>query len=149
MAFVFNIAKGRVAELAALNGANDAFIVVLLQTGCQSDATLQDYNTLADVLAGAGNTEATFGGYSRKTLANVLATVDTSANHVDVDATDPSWNPTSSQALAKLLICYDGDTTSGTDTNIVPLIGDDFVVTTPSTGSLSYQIASGGFFRAS
>lgn len=151
MAFVFNIAKGRVAELAALNGgANDALIVVLLQTGEQSNALLQDHHTLAAVLAGGtGNVEASFGGYSRKTLTGVTVTVDDTSNHVDVDANDPDWNPTSSQSLGKLLICYDPDTTTGTDATIVPLIGDDFVVTTPDTGILSYQVASGGFFRAS
>lgn len=148
-AFVFNIAKGRVAELARLTGANDAFVAVLLRTGCESEATLQDYDSLSALLAGAGNVEASFTGYSRKTLAGVAATVDDSGNRVDVDATDPDWNPTSSEALAKILICYDADTTSGTDADIIPLVGDDFVVTTPDTGLLSYQIASGGFYRAS
>jgi hypothetical protein len=147
--FVFNIAKGRVAELAALSGSNDAFLAILLKSsGLETDSTLQDYDTLAAILAGT-NDEADFSGYSRATLTGVTVTVDDTNNRVDIDCDDPSWSPSAAQALGKLLICYDADTTTGTDANIVPLIGDDFVVTTPTTGQVTYQVASGGFFRAS
>lgn len=147
--FVFNIAKGRVAELANLSAANDAFIAVLLKSsGLESDDTLKDYDTLAAILA-AANDEADFAGYSRATLSGVTVTVNDTNDRVDVDCDDPSWSPTAAQSLGKIVICYDPDTTTGTDSSIVPLIGDDFSVTTPTSGSVSYQVASGGFFRAS
>lgn len=146
--FVFNIAKGRVAELANLSAANDAFVAVLLKSaGLEADAVLEDYDTLAAILA-ASNDEADFAGYARQTLTGVTVTVNDTNNRVDVDCDDPQWSPTAAQTLGKVLICYDPDTTTGTDGSIVPLIGDDFSVSVPSTGTVTYQVASGGFFRA-
>src|SRR5262245_53744071 len=110
---VFNIAKGKVARYADLPDANDALIVVLLKTsGIESDATLQDHDTLSALLA-AANDEADFTGYSRKTLASVTVTPDDTNNRQDVDAADPSAYTNSggsSQAVSKALICWDGDT---------------------------------------
>ena len=47
-----------------------------------------------------------------------------------------------------LVICYDSDTTAGTDSNIIPLTLHDFVVT-PDGSDITAQIAAAGFFRAS
>lgn len=148
-AIVFNIAKGKVAQYAVLPNANDALIAVLLKSsGLESDGTLQDYDTLSAILA-AANDEATFAGYSRQTLASVTVTPDDTNNRQDVDAADPSWSPTAAEALGKIVICYDPDTTGGTDADLVPLTADDFAITMPTAGTVTYQVASGGFFRAS
>jgi hypothetical protein len=146
MAIIFNQAKGRLARYADLPNANDALIAVLFSTA-QAEGTLQDYDTLTAVKA--SNTEATFTGYSRQTLTGVTVTVDDTGNTVSVDCNDPQWSPTSAQSLTKILICYDPDTTGGTDTDIIPLFADDFVVTTPTSGTVTYNVASGGFYTAS
>lgn len=146
MAIIFNQAKGRLARYADLPGTNDALIAVLFSTA-QAEATLQDYDTLTDVKA--SNSEATFTGYSRQTLTGVTVTVDDTGNAVSVDCDDPQWSPTSAQSLTKILICYDPDTTGGTDADIIPLFADDFVVTTPTSGTVTYNVASGGFYTAS
>lgn len=147
MAIIFNVAKGRLARYADLPETSDALVAVLL-SAAEAEGTLQDYDTLAAVLGGA-NTEAAFTGYSRQTLTNVTVTVDDGGNDVSVDCDDLEWSPTSAETLAKILICYDADTGTGTDTNITPLFADDFVVTTPTSGTVTYTVATGGFYTAS
>lgn len=154
---VFNIAKGRVAELVARVDANDptnaALVVVLLQETSEADGTLQDYDTLAAVLAGS-NTEADFTDYARKVLTDSdLSTPapDDSNDRFDVDIPDVQWvdaGGASNNTLDKLLVCYDPDTTSGTDANIIPLTHHDFDTTTDGN-TLTAQIAAAGFYRAS
>ena len=155
--FVFNIAKGRVAEFYNRVDTNDptnsALIVVLLATsGLESDATLLDMDTLAAVVAGTTN-EATNTGYARKTLtdANLGAlTIDDTNNRVDLDIADQTWTAVANDgtgAISKLLICYDGDTTAGTDSNIIPLTCHDFVIT-PDGSDITAVIPAAGFYRA-
>lgn len=153
---VFNVSKGSVAAYHNRVNDNDptnaALIVVLLKTAA-ADSTLRDQDTLAAILAG-GSTEADFTNYARKILTDAdiaAATVDDANDRVDADIPDQTWTAAggaSNNTLAKLLICYDSDTTAGTDTNIVPLTAHDFVVTT-NGGDITAQIAASGYFRAS
>lgn len=148
-AIIFNIAKGKFARYAMLPETNDALIIVVLKSaGLEADATLRDYDDLGAILT-AANDEATFTGYARVTASGVTVTVDDTNDRVDVDCADPSWSPTSAEAIGALLITYDSDTTAGTDANILPLFKDDFALTTPVTGTVTYQVATGGFARAS
>ena len=143
---VFNIAKGKVAQLATLPAANDALIAVPIETtGIEADGTLQDYDTLSALLAGASNEQTTMG---RKTLASVTVTVDDTNNRVDVDCADITWTAATGNAISAIVVCYDPDTTGGTDADLVPLVKLD-AVATPAGGDITYQVASGGFFRAS
>lgn len=149
--FVFNIALGRVAYYSTLPAANDALIVVLLKsTGIVADATLRDYDDLSALLAGATD-ECDFTSYVRKTAASVTVTVDDSAERVDTDFADITWTAAggaTNNTIAKLIVCYDNDTTGGTDSNIIPLTAHDFSVTTDGS-DLVAQVAAAGFFRAS
>lgn len=148
---VFNIAKGRVARYADLPNANDALILVLLQTtGLESDAVLRDYDSLSAILAST-NDEMTFTGYARRTLGTVTVTVDDTNDRVDVDAADPAsyTNSSTSQASSKAVICYDPDTTAGTDADLVPLIALDCVVTFDVGVPVTLSFNAAGFFRAS
>lgn len=154
--FVFNIAKGRIGEYANRVNSNDptnaAFIIVVLATsGLESDATLIDKDTLADVVSGATN-EVTNTNYARKTLdqtGGITITTDDTNDRVDIDIPDQTWTAVASgDGWSKLLVCYDSDTTAGTDSNIVPLTAHDFVVT-PDGSDVIAQIATAGFFRAS
>ena len=149
--FVFNIAMGKVSYYAGLPAANDALIAVLIETsGLEADATLKDYDTLSALLAGTSN-EPSGGTYARKTLGSVTVTVDDTNDRVDVDCADPVWTAlttTGNAACSKLLICYDGDTTSGTDADIIPLTCHDFSFT-PDGTDVTGTVAAAGFFRAS
>lgn len=153
--FVFNIAKGRVAEffnrVDSNDPANSALIIVVLATsGLESDATLIDMDTLAAVVAGTTN-EVTNTNYARKTLtdADVAFTVDDANDRVDLDFADQTWTSVAAgDGWSKLLVCYDPDTTAGTDANIIPLTAHDFVVT-PDGNNIVAQPSATGFYRAS
>jgi hypothetical protein len=120
---IFNIAKGKLAYYATLPAANDALIVVLLKSsGLVADSVMVDYDDLAAVLAGASD-EADFTSYARKVVtASVTVTVDDTNDRVDLDFPDQTFvAATTGQSLGKLLVCYDPDTTGGTDGSIIPL----------------------------
>lgn len=148
----FNIAKGRVAELYNRVDTNDpsnsALIIVPVDVGATTDATIRDFDTLAAVLAG-GVTERTTGGWNRKTLtdADIAAmTVDDGNDRMPLDLPDQTWTSVTSGAVTDLIICYDSDTTGGTDSNIIPLTMHDFAIT-PDGSDVIATIAD--FFRAS
>ena len=140
---VFNTALGRVASLAALPAANDALIAVPLEaTGLVTDATMRDYDDLAAILAGASNEQTTMG---RKTLASVTVTVDDTNDRVAVDCADITWTAATGNAIAAVVICYDPDTTTGTDADLIPLTKHD-VALTPDGNSFTLSVAD--FYRA-
>ena len=146
-ALIPNIAKGKFAYYAGLPATNDALVWVLF-SGTETDDNIRDADTLTALIATSLN-EATFTGYARVTATSVTVTVDDTNNRVDVDAADPSWSPTSAEALTRIALCYDPDTTGGTDADLIPLFVDDFAITTATSGTLGYTVASGGFARAS
>jgi hypothetical protein len=149
---VINIAKGRIVEyynrVKANDPANSALILVPLETaGLVADATMIDYADLATLLAGATNEQTTMG---RKTLTDVelaaLPAPDTTNDRYDISLPTVTWSAATGNAISKILVCYDNDTTSGTDSNIIPLCQFDFAQT-PSGADI--QMTGGVFFRAS
>lgn len=152
--FVFNIAKGRVVELFNRVDTNDptnsALIIVPVDVGATADATIKDFDTLSAVLGG-GVTERSTNGWGRKTLTDADITMpapDDANDRFDLDIADQTWTGVSSGAVTDLLICYDGDTTAGTDANIIPLVQLDFPIT-PDGSDVVAVINAAGFFRAS
>jgi hypothetical protein len=145
-ALIPNIAKGKLAYYAGLPAANDALIWVVF-SGTETDDNIRDADTLTAVIATSLN-EATFAGYARVTATSVVVTVDDTNNRVDIDAADPSWSPTGAEAITRIGLFYDPDTTGGTDADLIPLFIDDFALTTATSGTLTYQVAAAGFARA-
>lgn len=153
---VFNIALGRVVELyGRVDGndpANSALVIAAFNVGAATDATLKDYDTLAAIEADAAAAEVTNTGYARKVLTDadlVAWAPDDTNDRVDLDIPDQTWTAVAATpAWTDLVICYDSDTTVGTDANIVPLTLHDFVVT-PDGSDIVAQVAAAGFFRAS
>lgn len=142
-----NMAKGKFAYYATLPAANDALIWVVF-SGTETDDNIRDADHLTAVIATSLD-EATFTGYGRVTASGVTVTVDDTNNRVDVDVADPSWSPTSAQAITRIGLFYDPDTTTGTDSDLVPVFVDDMALTTATSGTLTYTVASSGFGRAS
>lgn len=152
--FVANIAKGRAVELYrrvdVADPANAALVIVVLQAGSTDDA-LKDADTLSAALALTA--EVTNSGYARKTLtAADIGTydslIDDTNNWLDLDIPDQTWTAVAAgTGWARLVVCYDNDTTSGTDANIVPLTYHDFAIT-PDGSDITAQINTEGFFRA-
>jgi hypothetical protein len=145
---VFNIAKGKAGYYATLPATNDALIVVLFKTGGSTDAALIDMDDLTTIKA--ANTEADFTNYVRKTVTSVTPTVDDATDRLDVTMANLVWTAAggaSNNSLARLIVCYDADTTTGTDANVIPLTFHDFVATTDGT-DLTASITAPGFYRA-
>lgn len=140
--FVFNASKGKEAYYASLPATNDALIWVPIEaTGVVSDATMKDIDDLGTLLAGASNEQTTMG---RVTATGVTVTVDDTNDKVTLDCDNPVWTSVAaSNATAKLLLCYDGDTTGGTDSDIVPIFGFDFAVT-PAGGNITATVDAAG-----
>jgi hypothetical protein len=135
-AIIANIAKGKLAYYAGLPAANDAIVWVVF-TGTETDVLATSLN------------EATFTGYARIVHTSQTVAVDDTNNWTTVDdGTDPSWSPTSAEAVTRIGAFYDPDTTTGTDADLIPLFIDDFAFTTPTTGTIAYQVASGGYYKA-
>jgi hypothetical protein len=150
--FVFNIAKGKVAQYCenvdSGSPANSRLKVIPLETtGLEADATLMDYDDLSALLAGTSNEQTTMG---RKTLAavDVTLTLDDTNNRRDIDLTDQTWTAATGNAISALVVVYCPDgVTPGADSTFIPLTKHDFVVT-PDGSDITAQIAAAGFFRA-
>jgi hypothetical protein len=147
----FNIAKGRVVELYNRvennDPANSAIILVPIETtGLETDAVLIDADTLAAVLAGTTNEQTTMG---RKVLTDVelaaLPAPDDTNDRFDLSLPTTLWVGATGNPISKILVCYDADTTGGTDANIIPLTMFDFAQT-PSGSDI--QMTGGPFFRS-
>ena len=149
--FVCNIARGRVAELyrrvKANDPANSALVIVPLETsGLEADAVLADKDNLADLLAGATNEQATMG---RKVLTDAdlaaFPAPDDTNDRMEVSLPSVTWTGATGSAISRLAVCYDPDTTGGTDTDIIPLTVMDFIQT-PSGANIT--MTGGVFYRA-
>lgn len=134
--FTFNVSLGREVEFHNRVDGNDPansalVLVVLAAAAIEADNVLKDYDTLAAVLAGASN-EVTNGGYARIVITDAGLspyTVDDTTNSITL----PLANQTFTSILpgdswSKLLICFDNDTTGGTDANIVPVVAQDLFI---------------------
>ena len=153
-AFVFNIALGRVAELYRRveenSPANSALVLVAINNGGTSDAVMQDYATLAALLADAGVAEVTNSGYTRRVLTDAdLAAVpapDNTNNRIELSLPAVTWAAIGAGTTwTDLVVCYDPDTTTGTDADLIPLTLSDFVKA-PDGGDI--PMAAGVFYRA-
>lgn len=149
---VFNIAKGRVVEyynrVESDDPANSALILIPIETsGLEADAALIDSDSVAEVLDGTTNEQTTMG---RKTLtATELAALpapDDTNDRYEVSLPQVTWTAATGNAISKILVAYDPDTTVGTDANIIPLTMFDAVLTPDGN---DVQLNAGVFFRAS
>ena len=153
--FVYNIAKGRVAELYDRVDGNDpanSVLVLVAIVTTETDANLKDLDTRALVLANGNTAEATNGNYARITLddTDLSAMAPDDANdRMDLDIDDQTWSAIAAgDNWTDILICYDPDSTGGTDADIIPLTQHDFSVT-PDGSDIVAQIHADGFYRAS
>ena len=153
--FVFNIAKGSVAEyykrVDGSDPTNAVLVIVVIETAT-ADATLIDLDTLALVLADGGTAEVTNANYGRKVLDDTDLTAfspDDANDRVDLDFADQTFSAIGAgDAWTDLLVCYDSDSTGGNDTNIQPCTQHDFAAT-PDGSDITAELNAAGFFRAS
>ena len=141
---VFNNAKGSVGEMTRDDATK--FIVMLLKAN-EAEATLVDRTDITDMLAEAGNTEAVFTNYARKTALTATRTQDDSNNRVDVDLPDQTFTAAGNGAndtLTKLVVAYEN---AAADTTRIPLTHHDFSILTDGS-DVTAQFNAAGFYRA-
>lgn len=142
---VFNISKGAFVEKVRDATTN---VLVLLLKANEAEATLVDRTDIADLLVEAGNTEADFTNYARKTGLTGTVTVDDTNNWVDVDFPDQTWTSAggaSNNTLTKAIVAYEE---AAADATRIPMTHHDFAATTDGS-DLTLQVAAAGFARAS
>lgn len=150
--FVYNQGKGRATELGnrvnANDPANSIFVLEAINTS-QTDATLKDLDTFAQIEADASTAEVTNTGYARKTFADggaLTVTIDDTNDRTSLDVADQTWTAVATgTAWTDLVFGYDGDSTGGTDANITPLTQHDFAAT-PDGSDITAAITD--FYRA-
>lgn len=151
---VFNISKGKVNAFYDRVNDNDpstsGIIIVPVDRGVVTDATLEDFDTLAAILAG-GVTERSTNGWGRKTLTDAdLAgsVVDDTNNRRESTFSEQTWTAVAlaGGASTDLIVCYAPDVV-GADSTIVPLTWHTFAVTPDGTDVLART--PNGVFRAS
>lgn len=143
----FNVALGAAVQLVKDNP--DSLVMMLLKAN-EADDTLNNYGTVADVLAAAGNTEADFTGYARKTGITETVTIDDTGNFALIAMPKQSWaaqTRTTQNTLTKIVIAVQSATAG--DAGLIPLIALDYNVTTDNTNSLDIDCSVNGFYKAS
>lgn len=141
----FNIAKGAAAEKVRDASAN---LIVMLLKANEAEGALIDHDDLSALLGAAGNTEADFTNYARKTGLTGTITVDDTNDRVDIDVPDQTWTSaggTTDNTLTKALVAYDD---GGTEATRVPQTHHDFAVTTDGS-DLTISFNASGYFRSS
>jgi hypothetical protein len=151
---VANISKGREVEfynrVNTNDPANSALIMLVLASGGDDLATLQDYDTVAAVLAGP-SAEVTNAGYSRKTLTDVDLSSwapDDTLNRVLLTLPTQTFATISAgNEWDIVVIAWDSDTTGGTDTDLVPITFSELRIDgfpiTPNGDDILVSFASG------
>jgi hypothetical protein len=155
--YSFNIALGRESEFHWRVDNNDPtnsalVLVVLSATNLEADATLRDYDTLSALLAGTSD-EVTNAGYARIVITDAglsAFTVDDTNNQLVLPLANQTTAAISTgNSWSKLLICYDNDTTGGTDANIIPVKAFDIrdpvtgAALAPSGGTITHSFPNG------
>lgn len=141
---VFNVALGKVRWYVQQAGVGNAALVAvpIENTGLVGDVTMRDYATLADLLAGASNEQTTLG---RKTITVASDTVNNAADRWEGDFADLVWTSPAGTQVGAIVVCFDPNTTTGTDADLVPLTKHGWVMT-PEGDSLIANVAD--FVRA-
>jgi len=148
----FNVAKGFIGQyfnnVDTATPTNSGIIVVpLMTTGLVADSVLIDYTDLLTLLAGASDEQTTMG---RKTLtgASITQTLSQASDYWSVTFSPITWTAAGGVPCAKLLFCYDADTTTGTDSAVIPLLaysfdatpdGSDIVVSPHANGLIRFS----------
>jgi hypothetical protein len=147
--FVFNIAKGRVAEFynrVENNDPSTSILSVHALSATPSQATAQDVDDYAALIT-AGATELNANGWNVKTLTDVelaaFPAPDDTNDRYAVPIPTFNWTPTAGNSVA-LVICY-SSLASPTNAQRIPLTHHDFAVTADGN---QVVVNAGDFFRA-
>lgn len=152
--FASNISKGRAVQMYINVDANSPagckLVVMAINRGTATDATMQDYDTFATLLGDAQVAEVTNSGYARKLLvaADLAAAVpDDTNDRFDIDIPDLTWTSVAvGTSWTDVIVGYDA-TGAGTDSGIVPISCHTFVAQ-PNGQNVNLVVTTNGFYRA-
>ena len=151
--FVFNIAKGRTVEFynrVQTNSPATAQITLVVVNTTALDATLVDYDTLAEILGDVNTAEVTNTNYARQQYTdNELAPYapDDANDRTRLDLDDQTWTAVGAgDAWTDAILCYD-ELGTGIAANMIPLTCQDFAVT-PSGVDVTIRFDSQGWSEA-
>jgi hypothetical protein len=150
--YVFTTGLGKTAQYVqnVLDGGNDAIVWVPMATSGTAEQG-EGLTTLAAVEADANFSEQTGTGWSRviqdETGDSLAVAFDTTNNRVEADSADLVWAGPSSGNTTGVIACYDPDTTTGTDTDLIPLVHLDMAVT-QNGQQVTLQFNAEGWYNA-
>jgi hypothetical protein len=148
--FIFNIAKGKIAEKVA----DGATLRVLILKGAGTDAAMKDADNITALLAVGSVVEADFTNYPtgpRQAISGATATVDDTADLMKVDCSDilfTSAGGASNNTTTDAIIYEDVDGSDGDNNTAIPLMCFDAVFTTDGN-NVTLQINASGLMTAS
>lgn len=102
-AFVFNVAKGRIAELFLSSAGGQ---IVLLEAA-EADDVLRKYDTLNELLAASGNVELQHPSYARKTGIGGTVIVSDLTDEAEVSIPSQTFAALEGNPVKKALVCFD------------------------------------------
>lgn len=130
----FNISKGAVAEKVR----DGAAIKVLLLKAVEADDTLNNYDTVAALLAAAGNTECDFSGYAIKAVTAQTVTDDAAnTNRCTTTETKLTYDTSTGAVENTIVKAIFFEDTAGDD---IPLTYHDLSVDTTGTTTLDINL---------
>lgn len=150
--FVFNLSKGRVAELVNRVKVGDPaasrIYAIPVDVAAVTDATLKDLDDFAAIIT-AGVTERNANNWNRKTLAAAdltAMTVDDVNDRMPADSIDLLWTPgPTAGAVTDIIYCY-ASVVTPTNAQLLPLTQHDFAITPDGS---DVQATVSDFYRAS
>lgn len=128
--------------------ANSALVVIpVSQSGTAEQA--EGLTTFAAVEADANFAEQTHASWGRKTITDTGQGLawnwDATNNRREADFNDLVWAaPVTGNNTTGIIVCYDPDTTTGDDTNLIPLVHLDMAVTANGQ-QVTYQVNAEGW----
>lgn len=148
--FVFNISKGRVAEMVNRVKSNDPstarlVVMVLEASGLEALAALEDSVSFAEVLDGTTNEQTTMGRKYFTDADAIASTPNYGSNFLESDMPDITWTGATGNGVGALVVGYDPNNSA--DSAIIPLTHHTFAVT-PDGSDILAQIFSTGFYKA-
>ena len=149
--FVFNISLGRVVQYALNVDTNDPAASLFRMHAWVTSATddlMNNSDTVTELEAVAGVTEAT--PYTNQTMddASIVVTVNDTTNLVDVNATDVTFTAVAAQTAWDTVTISYSDAGDDVDTTNLLQTSHLFDVT-PNGGDITAQFAAAGWLQAS
>lgn len=90
----------------AVSGSTDLRCLVLAGASLPAGTKDKDLDTVADVLAVSGATEAAASGYSRQDLASFTITKDDASDEVDITAAAPTMTNVAAGETWRMVVYY-------------------------------------------